>query len=565
MPSPFTSLTITAIGDFGSSAPPSKLRQWVEKNGGIWAPKLSREVTHLILGEKEYKGNIEGAKKAQEAGIWVVSYDWLEDSLQKRRRLAEKWYTWEYLREKKKKGREMKRLGRLADAKNFNKGCEIAREETGSGMSKRKPSSARKVSSPAITLGTSFKSSLAELKERREKRAQSATASTTQCNDTASPKSTKTGTKTIPADISTESQQGPKTEKLTDNYHIYRDHCGLDYNVLLIRTNLSANKTTTYNIRLFESNTVPHMYCTFIRYTPPAITEDPPNPNTTSNVPNDTATPSSSDTTPNLPPCQHPSFLRLKALISPHPKPDHPFRTLLTLPPSPFETAFATFRAAFRDLTLLPWELRISPSARYHQIALAKTLNVEPFVYRRPVVGMPVGVLYEMENNGWGKGEREEWPWTGTGYVRGRLGLPGMEEGLSRSGGIGLAVFKEEEEMEVARVKREAEETARVKEEKLEDGEEKPRKLVLKLGNKREEGHRGPLFNGVSGTVTLGEGREKEKKSASGGGLSLRMAGGGVTVKKEEAGDMRVKLRVGRLRPSGPKRWSKSGFYDHER
>ncbi len=38
---PLMGLTIAATGDFGSGRGHEKLKQWVEKNGGQWAIKMS--------------------------------------------------------------------------------------------------------------------------------------------------------------------------------------------------------------------------------------------------------------------------------------------------------------------------------------------------------------------------------------------------------------------------------------------------------------------------------------------------------------------------------------------
>lgn len=48
-------------------------------------------------------------------GIWVVSYDWLEDSLMSKRKLAERKYTWEVIRKERRKRKEYKKLGVRAD------------------------------------------------------------------------------------------------------------------------------------------------------------------------------------------------------------------------------------------------------------------------------------------------------------------------------------------------------------------------------------------------------------------------------------------------------------------
>ncbi|KAL8894822.1 MAG: hypothetical protein Q9207_008400, partial [Kuettlingeria erythrocarpa] len=52
---PLMGLIIAATGDFGSGRSHEKLRQWVEKNGGQWATKMSEDVTHLICTKEDYR------------------------------------------------------------------------------------------------------------------------------------------------------------------------------------------------------------------------------------------------------------------------------------------------------------------------------------------------------------------------------------------------------------------------------------------------------------------------------------------------------------------------------
>jgi hypothetical protein len=54
-------------------------------------------------------------RAALDAGAFVVSYDWLEDSLQKGRRLSEKKYEWSFLRQQRKMRRDMVKLGERYD------------------------------------------------------------------------------------------------------------------------------------------------------------------------------------------------------------------------------------------------------------------------------------------------------------------------------------------------------------------------------------------------------------------------------------------------------------------
>ncbi|KAI4095020.1 MAG: hypothetical protein LQ344_001867 [Seirophora lacunosa] len=103
---PLAGLTIAVTGDFGPRRSHDTLRRWVEKNGGQWATKVSNEVTHLISTKEDYRskapmGNhqpsvttisaltVHSVKMALKLKLLnIMTFDWLEDSLMKRFRLA---------------------------------------------------------------------------------------------------------------------------------------------------------------------------------------------------------------------------------------------------------------------------------------------------------------------------------------------------------------------------------------------------------------------------------------------------------------------------------------------
>ncbi|KAI4192748.1 MAG: hypothetical protein LQ348_003045, partial [Seirophora lacunosa] len=103
---PLAGLTIAVTGDFGPRRSHDTIRRWVEKNGGQWATKVSNEVTHLISTKEDYRskapmGNhqpsvttisaltVHSVKTALKLKLLnIMTFDWLEDSLMKRFRLA---------------------------------------------------------------------------------------------------------------------------------------------------------------------------------------------------------------------------------------------------------------------------------------------------------------------------------------------------------------------------------------------------------------------------------------------------------------------------------------------
>ncbi|KAI9866162.1 MAG: hypothetical protein M1813_001723 [Trichoglossum hirsutum] len=85
MKNPFANFTIAITGEFGA-AKPADIQRWVEAAGGAFASKVDKKVTHLVSSWKDYKARVAKVKEAlKNSDIHIVSYDWLEDSLQKRR------------------------------------------------------------------------------------------------------------------------------------------------------------------------------------------------------------------------------------------------------------------------------------------------------------------------------------------------------------------------------------------------------------------------------------------------------------------------------------------------
>lgn len=167
---------------------------------------------------------------------------------------------------------------------------------------------------------------------------------------------------------------------------------------------------------------------------------------------------------------------------------------------SPFAPAWRAFRHTFRALTLLAWEERFDIDAsKALQTARAVSLNIEPYIYSKPKLGLPVGMgvqeagLFQGRSRDIGrleiKGDKED------GYVRNEFGLPGTDDqGLSMNGVVGSMVWRAEQKIKKAeREKKEAEE--QLAREERERANVAKRKFVDR-----------PLFNGVMGKPRSDEG-----------------------------------------------------------
>ncbi|KAF2822132.1 hypothetical protein CC86DRAFT_96262 [Ophiobolus disseminans] len=517
-------------------AEPCNIKKWVEANGGRWSARVGNHVTHLITGKDAWKKVTHPVMQAAELNIFIVSYDWFEDSLQGKRKLAEKKYTWEMIKRDRKRRREIKKLGAAADGTSQKLPTER----------KAKPSTSHFF---AASINTKFVSATDDLKRRRaereaaeaaEKAAKAAKKAWLQSSGIAqapiniedeypasgsmpTPPASVSPVRAIPskdlsAPLTAKATAEPQAKKptLKDLYHYYLDSTGFEYKVTLARSNFALNSITRYQISILESHTTPHTYCTFAQYTPPAGSRPEDSSSGSSKTPvtslrnpllnflkhaNATAKKDEASAQPPKPQPeaapQHDEATRLRSLITaPTPTLTTPYKSLLTPLSSPFPTAWRAFRHVFRDLTLLSWEERFDVNKTI-QKARARALQIEPYLYAKPPMGMPLGLM--VQESGLGQGFGASVTIVGDavdGYRRNEWGLPGMSEVLGRGGVVGSAIWRDEQDA------REKEEKAKRGEDEREDAERKRKGLE----KPKKQSYRGPLFNGANGRPTEGYG-----------------------------------------------------------
>lgn len=509
-------LTIAVAGTLDYDT--TQIKKWVEANGGRYSPSVSKQTTHLLASKEAWKTASDSVQKAVKHQAWVLTYDWLEDSLLKKRKLAETKYSWEDKEQERRRGREMKKLGLLADTKRFQEGCEAAKKATGSGTSHqprfraaaRKPRQSRSVLIGDM-VDVPFVPAAETLRQKREARetaaAEKAASQATQkpshppTNAPSSPPaSTRSHTLTSSSPQPSPAPQAKKS--LKDLYHYFLDATGYEYKILLTRCDLPANTMQRYHLSILESHTKPNVYCTFIQYYPAGGQAEPGaesngciqavfDYNATFNS-SDTVSPSSSENqegmNQDLPPHPHPEATRLHALTSPPPpSSDKPYKTLLTPLGTPFPPAFLAFRHAFRDLTLLTWEERFSlPRPLYQSRAAAH--EIEPFVYIRPKIGLPTGFATQEAGlfcGGGGVGEDKQ----DEAYTRPAFPfLPALTAPLG-NGVIGTGLRAEKKEKE----RREEGERRKTEEKEKEEGKRTGGEGREKKGKRKR--CNGPLFD----------------------------------------------------------------------
>jgi hypothetical protein len=519
---------------------PSQIKKWVHANGGAWSPRVDQHVTHLIASRPAWKTVTDPVLKAAELNIHIVTYEWLEDSLQRKRRLAEKQYTWDKIKEDKKRRKELKKVGKLTDSKKFEDGCKKITELTGSGTFKKLPTARKPKPSKShffgTTINTKFVSAQDALHQRRaareaaeaenkaakaaKKPSASGSAQAPITIDDGSPDPVAKGSLLTPPPSASSikaalqycpspptSSQSPanataamtgaraKKPSLKDLYHYYLDSTGFQYKIILVRRNISTNQITRYQLSILESHTQPHTYCTLVQYTPPDQAKTEINDASDANIRNPLLAFLRPGATPQNPTLPSPDEqARLRSFVTPaSPASAQPFKALICPMNSPFASAWRAFRHTFRSLTLLSWEERfdITPYKAI-QTARAVALNIEPYIYSKPELGLPVGL--SVQEAGLYQGSRynlSEMTIIGDaedGYIRNEYKLPGMnDQELSMNGVIGSAIWREEEKARKAEL------------EKKEREEERIRKEKEKAKAAKRMFHDGPMFNGPTG------------------------------------------------------------------
>ncbi|PWY77493.1 hypothetical protein BO70DRAFT_294673 [Aspergillus heteromorphus CBS 117.55] len=126
----FKNIHACSAGKFDVNA--DKIPQWIRANGGHYSKDIGDEITHLIVSKEAYKNDIEIVRKAKRVkSIKIVSFDWLEDSLQSknRRPKRETEYLLENILMAEKKANEKKKGKRERSGKKEDHRSEDARSQ----------------------------------------------------------------------------------------------------------------------------------------------------------------------------------------------------------------------------------------------------------------------------------------------------------------------------------------------------------------------------------------------------------------------------------------------------
>ncbi|KAF3059282.1 putative brct domain containing protein [Daldinia childiae] len=95
--------------------------RWTTWNGGIFCNVVDKDVTHVLATPEQYEAKISTIQQAIKFKAHIVTKDWFEDSLRKRRHLNEEDYSLENIdkEDKAKKEREAKAQKGIKEAESF--------------------------------------------------------------------------------------------------------------------------------------------------------------------------------------------------------------------------------------------------------------------------------------------------------------------------------------------------------------------------------------------------------------------------------------------------------------
>ncbi|KAL7626904.1 hypothetical protein AAE478_003678 [Parahypoxylon ruwenzoriense] len=113
---------VAVAGDLGEGWKDSDVARWTTYNGGNFSPSVDDSVTHLLATLQHVKEKVPTVRKAMKfRTIHIVTKDWFEDSLSKKRRLKEKDFSLKEIQKEinTKKRRDEKAQKGIEQAENF--------------------------------------------------------------------------------------------------------------------------------------------------------------------------------------------------------------------------------------------------------------------------------------------------------------------------------------------------------------------------------------------------------------------------------------------------------------
>ncbi|KAI9893926.1 MAG: hypothetical protein M1814_005479 [Vezdaea aestivalis] len=126
----FSNCNIAISGNFGEGKSPEKIEQWIKSAGGTLCRVVCETTTHVVCSDQDWQYKAVKIKNSLSKfkTVPIVTFEWLEDSLNKRRALATRQYSF-LLREKSTRKEERLLKAKDEAKRSFIKSCNQAHDD----------------------------------------------------------------------------------------------------------------------------------------------------------------------------------------------------------------------------------------------------------------------------------------------------------------------------------------------------------------------------------------------------------------------------------------------------
>ncbi|KAL3491799.1 hypothetical protein BJX62DRAFT_117575 [Aspergillus germanicus] len=286
----FEKISACSVGNFEENT--TRIPKWIVNNGGQYSKQVTEETTHLIVTEEAFAKNVTAVSKAKELGtVWIVSYDWLSDSLlmNNRRPLPAKNYLLlegSPVEETKvqKKVRQTK-----AQENKVTKNRVVKRKAAETKAAKGKPKPSKALEEEALRAqfekekadkekAEKEKAEQEKAEQERAQRGQEVAHQPVEDHSTRNALQTTTAAEEKPKPIKKKRKRGPKksgdpfdtkcrtpkAQSVGENYEIFEKE-DITYDVKLVRPSKSKRGTREIlRLKIYKSNEAPTTYATHI-------------------------------------------------------------------------------------------------------------------------------------------------------------------------------------------------------------------------------------------------------------------------------------------------------------
>ncbi|KAK3716027.1 hypothetical protein LTR37_006757 [Vermiconidia calcicola] len=225
--------------------PAAKVSGWATNLGARVHSSVNANTTHVVVSKKAWERKdaaVQTALKYNQDGpaeIYIVSFDWLEDSVTNRSKKKEGPYLWEKLDAAHSKA--AKKAEKAEAVKGAKSAPGMMHEVLQGGTEGYVDERDRKKVERQIEEERRVKKQMEE-EEKREK------------------EEAKAREKRKKAEVYAKGAKKARNEIFTENHHVYMDDEGFRYDIPITKVDPRNNRNERYHLTIYESNAEPHTY-----------------------------------------------------------------------------------------------------------------------------------------------------------------------------------------------------------------------------------------------------------------------------------------------------------------